>query len=185
MLYTYTTDRLELKILDETFAPVTLEFFEKNREHFSAWEMEHPAEYYTEEYQRRILATESVQYLRSHAIRYYFFLPEQKIPIGTAAFSQIELAPQACCRIGYRLDRDFTGQGYMTEALRFLIPKVFFFYRLHRMEANILPENEPSLQLATRLGFLPEGTARGFAPIGGRYRDHLRYSLLADDIFPQ
>lgn len=35
MLYTYTTERLELKILDESSAPVTLEFFSRNQEHFS------------------------------------------------------------------------------------------------------------------------------------------------------
>ncbi len=184
MLYTYTTDRLELKILNEDAAALTTEFLAKNQEHFSAWEMEHPPEYYTEEYQRRMLAAESMQYLRSHAVRYYFFLPGKDVPIGTACFSHIELAPLACCRLGYRLDRDFGGCGYMTEALRFLVPKVFFFYRLHRMEANILPENTRSLRLMERLGFVPEGMARGFAPIGGKYRDHLRYSMLEEEIFP-
>lgn len=183
MLYRYTTDRLELKILNENAAALVTEFLARNREHFSAWEMEHPPEYYTEEYQHRLLATESIQYLRSHAVRYYFFLLGGEKPIGTACFSHIELAPLACCRLGYRLDHDFSGHGYMTEALRFLIPKVFFFYRLHRMETNILPENARSLRLMERLGFLPEGTARGFAPIGGEYRDHLRYSLLDGEIF--
>ncbi len=104
--------------------------------------MDHPPEYFTAEYQRRTLAAESVQYLHSHAVRYYFFLSGYKLPLGTASFTHIELSPPscACCRLGYRLDRDFTGHGYMT---------------------------------------------RGFAPIGGKYRDHLRYSLLEGDIFPQ
>lgn len=187
MLFTYTTDRMELKILNEEDAALTTEFYGRNREHFSPWEMDHPPEYFTAEYQRRTLAAESVQYLHSHAVRYYFFLSSYKLPLGTASFTHIELSPPscACCRLGYRLDRDFTGHGYMTEALRFLIPKVFFFYRLHRMEANILPENANSLRLMERLGFMPEGTVRGFAPIGGKYRDHLRYSLLEGDIFPQ
>lgn len=187
MLFTYTTDRMELKILNEEDAALTTEFYGRNWEHFSPWEMDHPPEYFTAEYQRRTLAAESVQYLHSHAVRYYFFLSGYKLPLGTASFTHIELSPPscACCRLGYRLDRDFTGHGYMTEALRFLIPKVFFFYRLHRMEANILPENANSLRLMERLGFMPEGTVRGFAPIGGKYRDHLRYSLLEGDIFPQ
>lgn len=183
MLYTYTTDRLILKILGEDAAALTTEFFRKNQEYFAPWEPDHPLEYYTEKYQERMLAAEAVQHLRSQAVRYYFFLPGQPAPIGTIGFSHIERFPQSCCRLGYRLDQDFTGCGYMTEALRFLIPKIFFFYRLHRMEANIMPENKPSLRLIERLGFAPEGIVRGLCPIGGSYRDHLRYSLLSDDIF--
>jgi len=183
MLYNYTTSRLELKILNEEDAGLTAKFFLKNQQHFQAWEMDCLPEYYTEDYQRRVLAAESVQYLHSHAVRYYFFLPQRELPIGTAAFLHIERSPLACCRLGYRLDKDFVGCGYMTEALRFLIPKVFFFYQLHRMEANILPENIRSLHLLERLGFISEGIVRGFAPIGGKYRDHLRYSLLEGEIF--
>lgn len=183
MLYNYTTSRLELKILGEEDAALTAKFFSKNQKHFQAWEMEYPPDYYTEEYQRRTLAAEFIQYLHSHAVRYYFFLSGKDLPIGTAAFSHIERSPLACCRLGYRLDKDFVGCGYMTEALRFLIPKIFFFYQLHRMEANVLPENTRSLRLLERLGFTPEGTVRGFAPIGGKYRDHLRYSLLEGEVF--
>lgn len=184
MLYAYTTERLILKILGEDAAALTAAFFRKNQEFFSPWEIDHPVEFYTENYQERMLAAEAVQHLRSQAVRYYLFLPGQTAPIGTVGFSHIERFPEACCRLGYRLDQDFTGSGYMTEALRFLIPKIFFFYRLHRMEANIMPENKASLRLIERLGFQQEGIARGLCPIGGAYRNHLRYSLLSDDVFP-
>ena len=172
MLYNYTTSRLELKILGEEDAALTAKFFSKNQKHFQAWEMEYSPDYYTEEYQRRTLAAEFIQYLHSHAVRYYFFLSGKDLPIGTAAFSHIERSPLACCRLGYRLDKDFVGCGYMTEALRFLIPKIFFFYQLHRMEANVLPENIRSLRLLERLGFTPEGTVRGICAthcLRGRY----------------
>ncbi|MDE7324899.1 MAG: GNAT family N-acetyltransferase [Lachnospiraceae bacterium] len=185
MLYTYQTDRLTLKILHEDAAGLTTEFFRKNKEHFSPWESSHPPGYYTEEYQRQVLAAESVQHLRSQAVRYFLFRTGEPQVIGTAGFSLPGYSPESCCRLGYRLDFDYTGQGFMTEALQFLIPKVFFFYHLHRMEANILPENAPSLRLVKRLGFQAEGTARGYAYLGGRYRDHLRYSLLSQDVFPQ
>ena len=185
MLYTYKTSRLTLKILHEDAAGLTTEFFRKNQEFFSPWEASHPPGYYTEEYQRQVLAAESVQHLRSQAVRYYLFITGKSPVIGTASFSQPGCSPESCCRLGYRLDKDYTGRGFMTEALMYLIPKVFFFYQIHRMEANVLPENAPSLRLLKRLGFIQEGTARGYAFLGGRYRDLLRYSLLSDEIFPE
>lgn len=185
MLYTYSTEHLTLKILCEDSAPIITEFFLQNREYFARWESDHPEEYYTELYQRQILSAESTQFLRSQAVRYYLFLPDLKIPIGTVCFQHIRPMPEASCQLGYRLDQSCTGKGYMTEALTCLIPKIFFFYRLHRIEANILPENTSSIRLVKRLGFTSEGTAREFFFCGGKFRDCSRYSLLSTDMFPR
>ncbi len=181
MLYTYQTARLTLKNLNEDAAGLTTEFYVRNRDYFAPWEMSHPEAYFTSAYQRRVLEAEAVQFLRSEGARYYMFLPEREVPIGSLSFQHITPAPDASCQIGYRLDHEFTGCGYMTEALLAMIPKAFFHYHLHRMEANIQPENTASLKMMERLGFTFEGTARGRYLIGGTYRDHLRYSLLADD----
>ncbi len=107
-----------------------------------------------------------------------------EIPIGTVCFQHICTAPDGSCQVGYRLDAAHTGHGYMTEALLCLIPKIFFYYKLHRIEADILPENHPSLRLIQRLGFTQEGVTRGRYFCGGMYRDCLRFSLLSDDPFP-
>ena len=107
-----------------------------------------------------------------------------EILIGTVCFQHICPAPDGSCQVGYRLDAAHTGHGYMTEALLCLIPKIFFYYKLHRIEADILPENHPSLRLVQRLGFTQEGVARGRYFCGGMYRDYLRFSLLSDDPFP-
>ena len=204
MLYTYTTERLTLKILGQDSAPLTTEFFLRNQEHFSRWEIDHPEEYYSVPYQQRVLAAEETQFLRSQAVRYYLFAADGMAPndissasltqigsssagiapIGTVCFQHICPAPDGSCRLGYRLDAAHTGRGYMTEALLCLIPKIFFYYRLHRIEADILPENLSSLRLVQRLGFTQEGVARGRYFCGGMYRDYLRYSLLSDDPFP-
>ncbi|MDE7298367.1 MAG: GNAT family N-acetyltransferase [Lachnospiraceae bacterium] len=194
MLYTYTTERLTLKILGQDSAPLTTEFFLRNQEHFSRWEIDHPEEYYSVPYQQRVLAAEETQFLRSQAVRYYLFAADGVAsdgrilngvtPVGTVCFQHICPAPDGSCRLGYRLDAAHTGRGYMTEALLCLIPKIFFYYRLHRIEADILPENLSSLRLVQRLGFTQEGVARGRYFCGGMYRDYLRYSLLSDDSFP-
>lgn len=184
MLYTYTTKRLVLKILGEESAGPVTEFFTRNRSFFSPWEASHHQEYFSIPYQRRILAAETAGFLHAQFVRYYLFLPWAGLPIGTASFQHIRPWPDASCQVGYRLDQEYTGCGYMSEALTCLIPKVFFYYRLHRIEADILPSNIASIRLIERMNFTLEGTARGRYLIGEKYQDHLRYSLLSDDPFP-
>ena len=52
---------------------------------------------------------------------------------------------------------------------------------LHRIEANIRPENEPSIRLVRGAGFRKEGYSPRYLEIDGAWRDHERWALLADD----
>ena len=53
---------------------------------------------------------------------------------------------------------------------------------LHRVQADIRPENVPSQRLVERLGFRQEGLLRRYLDIDGDWRDHLAYALLAEDL---
>jgi len=61
---------------------------------------------------------------------------------------------------------------------------VFREMHLHRVMAAHLPENERSAAVLKRLGFQPEGLARDYLLIGGRWRDHVLNSKLAPDWRP-
>jgi ribosomal-protein-alanine N-acetyltransferase len=52
---------------------------------------------------------------------------------------------------------------------------------LHRLQADIRPENLPSQNLVERLGFRREGLLRRYLDIDGDWRDHVSYALLAED----
>lgn len=181
MLFHYTTERLELNVLAEDAATLVTDFLVNNRDFFAPFEPAHSEEYYTVSYQTRVLAAESAGALKSSFIRYYLFLRDSGSLIGTVCFQHIKKAPAASCEIGYRLDRSFCRQGYMTEALSFLLPKICLYYGLNRIEANILSANTASCALAERCGFVYEGTMRNYYEIGGTFRDHKRYSWLISD----
>lgn len=72
------------------------------------------------------------------------------------------------------------GRGFMKEGLQLVIKEAFGPMGLHRLEANIQPDNEPSIRLVECLGFKCEGYSPRFLRINGRWRDHERWALLAD-----
>ena len=74
--------------------------------------------------------------------------------------------------VGYYGFAGATGEGCMTEGLRLVVRHAFEDLRLHRLEANIQPENERSIALVRRAGFEFEGLARRYLKIAGRWRDH-------------
>ncbi len=86
--------------------------------------------------------------------------------------------------LGYYIGEAYAGQGYMTEALHLMLRLAFRRLRLHRVEANILPENQASLALVRRAGFRCEGRSLRYLKIAGRWRDHERWALLADEWRP-
>jgi ribosomal-protein-alanine N-acetyltransferase len=79
--------------------------------------------------------------------------------------------------LGYYAFRPYAGQGYLRAGLVRVIRDVFRVHRLHRVEANIQPENQRSIALVRSLGFVREGYSPLYLKIGGRWRDHERWAL--------
>ncbi|WP_312018556.1 GNAT family protein [Streptomyces sp. I05A-00742] len=84
--------------------------------------------------------------------------------------------------LGYTAYASTTGRGYMTEGLGLVIRLAFGRMELHRLEANIQPDNTASLRLVERLGFRREGYSPAFQFIDGEWRDHERWAITADDV---
>ena len=83
--------------------------------------------------------------------------------------------------LGYYSFVPHSGRGYMTAGLRAVVSKAFRSLGLHRLEANIQPGNVKSRQLVRRLGFKKEGYSPRYLKIAGRWRDHERWAITAED----
>lgn len=101
--------------------------------------------------------------------------------IGVVNISEIVRGAFRSAYLGYYAFLPHAGQGYMTEALRLVLRQAFGELGLNRVEANIQPDNTPSRRLARRLGFRREGYSPCYLRVGGRWRDHERWALLADE----
>jgi ribosomal-protein-alanine N-acetyltransferase len=83
--------------------------------------------------------------------------------------------------LGYWIDRSVAGRGLASLAVALVCDHAFGPARLHRLQADIRPENGPSQRLVERLGFRAEGLLRRYLDIDGDWRDHRCYALLAED----
>ena len=60
----------------------------------------------------------------------------------------------------------------MTEAVNMVTDFAFNELALHRLEINIRPENEASIRVAEKCGYLYEGLRPRYLHIDGAWRDH-------------
>jgi ribosomal-protein-alanine N-acetyltransferase len=100
---------------------------------------------------------------------------------GVVNVNDIVRYAQQSGRLGYYAFVPHAGRGLLAEGLALVLREAFSTLRLHRLEANIQPENARSVALVRRLGFAPEGIARGYLKMGRRWVDHERWALLAED----
>lgn len=101
--------------------------------------------------------------------------------VGVINVSEIVRGPFRSAYLGYYAFVPHAGRGYMTEGLTLALRWAFRDLRLHRVEANIQPGNQPSRALVRGLGFRREGFSRRYLKVAGRWRDHERWALVAED----
>ncbi len=127
---------------------------------------------------KRVLAAECERavedYENGAVVRWVLCLREDPHRvIGRVNYTQIARGPFQSCMLGYAIDAGHEGRGLMREALEATIEHVFAVLRLHRIQANYVPDNQRSGRLLERLGFVREGLAKNYLYINGAWRDHV------------
>ncbi|MEA4888438.1 MAG: GNAT family N-acetyltransferase [Clostridiaceae bacterium] len=175
------TQRLLLRLLNETAAPAVLDYYRRNRQFHQPWFANRPDSVFTLRQQQLNLAAEWAEFQSGRAVP--FWLSPVDHPdrvIGRMAFTQIVRGCFHSSFLAYHLDQDYQGRGLACEAGQAAIPRLFEDFGLHRIEANIMPANRKSIALAERLGFELEGLSIRYLQINGVWQDHLHYVRLSD-----
>jgi ribosomal-protein-alanine N-acetyltransferase len=100
--------------------------------------------------------------------------------VGGLTLANIRRGVAQAGSLGYWTGLPFVRQGYMTAAVRAVIPFAFASLRLHRLEAACIPSNSGSMRLLEKTGFVQEGYAREYLCINGIWQDHLLYARVSD-----
>ena len=154
------TDRLRLSVLRKSEAPRVAAYFVKNHDFHKRFSQTHPDSYFTVSEQRKYLAYDCDSFLAGCLVPFWITVKGSDEIAGRVSFFNLAYGGMMNCAVGYHLDKDRTGKGYMTEAL----------------EAAC--ENEPSINLIRRAGFIGEGRRVSYMHINGEYRDHEAFYLL-------
>lgn len=112
---------------------------------------------------------------------YYIAWDNNEQIIGVFNISGIIRGVFKSAYLGYYASIDHAGKGLMSSALKLVLKEIFTSLELHRVEANIQPDNTASIHLATRNNFLKEGFSQRYLKINGIWQDHFRFALTVED----
>jgi ribosomal-protein-alanine N-acetyltransferase len=100
---------------------------------------------------------------------------------GEINLSSVQRGAFQCGYIGYWVDEAHAGNGYCPEAVVVLCRYAFEDLALHRVQIAIIPRNAASRRVVEKIGVRSEGVAVGYLQINGRWEDHIRYAITAEE----
>jgi ribosomal-protein-alanine N-acetyltransferase len=103
---------------------------------------------------------------------------EDDVIAGVININNIVRGSFLSASLGYYAGAPYAGRGLMREGLELVKRHAFENLGLHRLEANIQPDNERSISLVRQCGFQHEGMSRDFLFIDGKWRDHQRWTCV-------
>ena len=101
--------------------------------------------------------------------------------VGTVTLASWDRANRRA-EVGFIVEPGHEGQGLASDAARTALRFGVERMGLHRVEADVDPENAGSIRLLERLGFRYEGLLRDRWFTFGEWKDSAIYGLLADDL---
>ena len=172
------SSRLCLRVPDEDLLPVIHDYLLRNRLFLEPWTPRVRAEFYSAAFQHKKWQQEQIQMLQKRFFKLWIFArsdTRQQQALGQVSLSNIVWGGFRSCFLGYSIDAKANGQGYATEAIEATVRFAFKQLKLHRIEANIMPRNLPSIRVVQKLGFVCEGTSPKYLKINGVWEDHQHY----------
>jgi len=152
-----------------------------SRSFLTPWEPTWPGDDLTRSAFRRRLKRYMEDLRNDLAYAFLIFRNDDDAMVGGLTLANIRRGVAQAGSIGYWIGAPYARQGYMTAAMRALIPFCFGTLRLHRLEAACIPTNAASIALLEKTGFEREGYARAYLCINGTWQDHLLYARLQGD----
>ena len=154
---------------------------EGSRAFLTPWEPTWPADDLSRSAFRQRIKRYAEDVRSDQAYPFFLFRKSDDTLVGGLALANIRRGVAQAGSLGYWVGAPFVRQGYMTAAVRALLPAAFELLRLHRVEAACIPTNIASVKLLERTGFRREGYARSYLCINGVWQDHVLYARLAGD----
>lgn len=178
----FRSPRLGFLAASPAWAEAAAAFYRRNRTAFAPFDPVQPEDFFTAEGQRELL--EQAVSLAEEGRGFRFLLVQPRHPgkvVGITGLNEIVRGAFQSCFLSYKLDRTLWGRGLGSEAAAYTAEWAFRVLGLHRVEANIMPRNAPSLGAAARAGFRREGISPKYLRINGVWEDHIHMVRLCEE----
>lgn len=153
----------------------------RNMDFFRKTAPTHQDHFYTLDFQVEQIKKGMQQQENDQRYGFGIFLKENDLLIGSVMLGGVMRGPFQSCILGYYLDQQYNGKGYVSKAVELVIDFAFQELKLHRIEAGVMPSNTGSIRVLEKAGFTREGLSRENIEINGKRESHLVFSLLAGD----
>jgi ribosomal-protein-alanine N-acetyltransferase len=154
---------------------------EASRAFLTPWEPTWPVDDLTRAAFRQRLRRYAEDQRSDLAYPFFLFRRYDGVLMGGLTLTNIRRGVAQSGSLGYWVGQPFARSGYMTAAVKALLPVTFEVLRLHRLEAACIPTNQASIRLLEKTGFTREGYARQYLCINGLWQDHLLFARLRSD----
>ena len=148
-----------------------------NQDHIQPFEPQWSSEPFTQDLFKRRLARQSREWELEHANAFLIFKRDDGQLIGGMNINNICRGAAQYASLGYWIDQDHEGQGYMAESLTLTLRYCFETLGLHRVNASCLAHNMRSRNVLVKAGFQEEGRAEKYLQINGQWQDHILFGL--------
>lgn len=152
-----------------------------SREFLVPWEPAWPPDDLTRSAFRRRVARYRQDWREDLGYALFVHRNEDGALVGGVTLTNVRRGVAQAVSLGYWMGRPYAGKGYMSAAVRTLIPFAFGALGFRRIEAACVPHNRASIALLEKVGFQREGLARQYLCINGVWTDHLLFALLKGD----
>src|ERR1044072_436197 len=126
---------------------------EASRAYLTPWEPIWPSDDLTRTGFRRRLRRYAEDIAADRSYPFIIFRESDGAMIGGVTLANVRRGIVQAGTIGYWVGEPYAHRGYMTAALRVLLPSLFGELNLHRIEAACIPTNTPSIRALAKCGF--------------------------------
>ena len=158
-----------------------LDYYIRNKEHLEPYEPTRDNEFFTEKIQKKLLIENYKQFINGTVINLGIFKKNELI--GKIKISNIVYGLIKSGFLGYSIDKDYCGKGYMKESLNLVLKYIFEECDIHRIEASALVINEKSRNVLRRCGFNLLGINERYMFINGEWKDYATYYILKENFY--
>ena len=171
--------KIFIRLFEDTDAEALLDLHLRNGEFFQKYSPTYCDNFYTLESKRNFISNAVKQSERGNEYSFGIFIKSNGKLIGGVDLFQIIRGPLQSCVIGYSLDKQYNGNGYVTEAVSLAVEFAFKSIKLHRIEAGVMPNHIASMRVLEKVGFHKEGIAQKSVKLNGKWEDHQIFAIIS------